>query len=119
KTIQVLGTGFLGPRKNIAIVEVAGEVLVLGVSNDNISLLATIREKDRIEQIKNEGNGGSFWSSAKSTGSSPDRSSLSPRTIQAFAKYLQEYSSTRVGREKSPSQVAAEIRKNIGKLKTV
>ncbi|MCH8157248.1 MAG: flagellar biosynthetic protein FliO [Nitrospinae bacterium] len=61
KLIRVLGTSFLAPKKNIALVEVAGEILVLGVSDGNISLLTSIRERDRIEQIKNisgdEGNG--------------------------------------------------------------
>jgi len=53
KLVQVLSTNFLAPKKNIALVEVAGEILVLGVSDQNISLLTSIREPERIEEIKN------------------------------------------------------------------
>ena len=55
KLVQVLGTGFLGPRNNIALVEVAGDVLVLGISNDNITLLNHIEDEE-----KNCGNQKSF-----------------------------------------------------------
>ena len=50
--VQVLSTSFLAPKKNIALVEVAGEILVLGVSDQNISLLTSIREPRRIDEIK-------------------------------------------------------------------
>jgi flagellar biosynthetic protein FliO len=53
KPIKVLSTGFLAPRKSIALVEVAGDVLVIGISNDQISLLANVQDPERIEQIKN------------------------------------------------------------------
>lgn len=52
KPIKVLSTGFLAPRKSIALVEVAGDVLVLGISNDQISLLGTVQDPERIDQIK-------------------------------------------------------------------
>ncbi|NIQ00942.1 MAG: flagellar biosynthetic protein FliO [Nitrospinaceae bacterium] len=53
KPIKVLSTGFLAPKKSIALVEVAGEVLVLGIANDHISLLANVNDPDRIAQVKN------------------------------------------------------------------
>ncbi|MEE8269922.1 MAG: flagellar biosynthetic protein FliO [Nitrospinaceae bacterium] len=53
KPIKVLSTGFLAPRKSIALVEVAGDILVVGISNDQISLLSNVQDPDRIEQIKN------------------------------------------------------------------
>ncbi|UCD11194.1 MAG: flagellar biosynthetic protein FliO [Nitrospinaceae bacterium] len=49
--MRVLGTSFLGPKKSIALVEVAGEVLVLGMANDNISLLSRIDDPEKIERI--------------------------------------------------------------------
>ena len=52
KPIKVLSTGFLAPRKSIALVEVAGDILVVGISNDQISLLSNVQDPDRIEQIK-------------------------------------------------------------------
>ena len=53
KPIKVISTGFLAPRKSIALVEVAGDVLVLGISNDQISLLGNVQDPERIEHIKN------------------------------------------------------------------
>ena len=58
KLVNVLGTWFLGPKKNIALVEVAGEVLVLGMSQDNITLLSSITDEEKIEEIKNAGGKG-------------------------------------------------------------
>ena len=52
KPIKVLSTGFLAPRKSIALVEVAGDVLVIGISNDQISLLSNVQDPERIERIK-------------------------------------------------------------------
>ena len=49
--VRVLGTSFLGPKKSIALVEVAGEVLVLGIANDHISLLSRIDDAEKIERI--------------------------------------------------------------------
>ena len=52
KPIKVLSTGFLAPRKSIALVEVAGDVLIVGISNDQISLLGNVQDPVKIEQIK-------------------------------------------------------------------
>lgn len=53
KPVNVISTGYLGSKKSIALVEVAGEVLVLGIANDNISLLSNIRDQNKVEKIKN------------------------------------------------------------------
>ncbi len=42
KMIEVLSTHYLGPKKSIAVVRVAGRVLVLGVSNDSINLITQL-----------------------------------------------------------------------------
>ena len=52
KPIKVLSTGFLAPRKSIALVEVAGDILVLGIAHDRISLLGNVQDPEKIEQIK-------------------------------------------------------------------
>ena len=51
KLVHVLGTWFLGPKKNIVLVEVAGEVLVLGISQENITLLNSFTSEEKIEEI--------------------------------------------------------------------
>lgn len=50
--IQVLATSFVGPKKAITIVKVAGEHLVLGVTNSEISFLSKIENPEAIEQIE-------------------------------------------------------------------
>jgi flagellar biogenesis protein FliO len=42
KMIEVVSTHYLGPKKSIAVVKVAGRMLVLGVSQDNISLITQL-----------------------------------------------------------------------------
>lgn len=51
KSIRVISTGFLGPKKSIAMVEVAGRVLILGVANDQITLLSSLENEDEVERI--------------------------------------------------------------------
>ncbi|MEE8422984.1 MAG: flagellar biosynthetic protein FliO [Thermodesulfobacteriota bacterium] len=50
--IQVLATSFVGPKKAITIVKVAGEHLVLGVTNSEISFLSKIEDPEAIQQIE-------------------------------------------------------------------
>ncbi len=63
KPIKILSSGFLAPKKSIALVEISDQVLIVGISNDNISLLGNIDDKDRILKIK--GKSGSFEKSDK------------------------------------------------------
>lgn len=57
--IKVLANHYLGPKKSIAVVEVPGSVLVLGISAERINLLskiedpATIAEMQKNEERKN------------------------------------------------------------------
>jgi flagellar protein FliO/FliZ len=50
--IKVLSTSFLGPKKSVSIVDVAGEVLVLGITAENINCLATIDNPDVLDELK-------------------------------------------------------------------
>ncbi len=52
KQLKVLSSHFIGVKKNVTIIEVGGEVLVLGVTNHNINLLARYSEPEKIEEIK-------------------------------------------------------------------
>ena len=40
--IQVLSTHYLGPKKSLSIVQVAGESLLLGVTDQNINMIKTL-----------------------------------------------------------------------------
>lgn len=44
--IQLIATHYLGGKKNISIFKVPGIYLVVGVTNDQIHLLARLKEKD-------------------------------------------------------------------------
>ncbi len=50
--VKVLFTSFLGAKKNLAIVEVAGEVLVLGVTPTTINFLTRIEDCRAVEELK-------------------------------------------------------------------
>ena len=52
KLIRVLANSYIGVKKNISLVEVAGIVLVLGVTSDNISLLTKIEKKEILDKFK-------------------------------------------------------------------
>ncbi|MBI1911751.1 MAG: flagellar biosynthetic protein FliO [Deltaproteobacteria bacterium] len=50
--VKVITTSFLGQKKNIAIVEVAGEMLVLGITPTSITFLTRIERGEAIEELK-------------------------------------------------------------------
>lgn len=49
--LRLVGRLPLGPRKFVGLVEVAGRVLVLGITEQKISLLATIDDTEKIKEI--------------------------------------------------------------------
>lgn len=55
--IRVIASQYIGLKKNIALVEVPGTILVVGVSSDKISLLTKIQDKAIIESIQQEASG--------------------------------------------------------------
>ena len=55
--IKVIANQYIGIKKNIALVKVPGTILVVGVSNDKISLLTKIEDKAIIEAIQQEASG--------------------------------------------------------------
>jgi len=119
KFVRVLGSGFLGPKKSIVMVEVAGEVLVLGISNDNISLLTQIQDKEKIEEIKtSRKDTGSFWNARKGKDRAHESVAGKSRPEEAFQSYLNQFSGAPSVKEKSVEEVTELIRKSIGKLKT-
>ena len=119
KLVNVLGTWFLGPKKNIALVEVAGEILVLGMSQDNITLLSSIIDEEKIEEIKNasgKGKSGLDWKIAP-VGEKSTRSVAAQAATQ-FSSYLSKYSSSKEAKKKTVADAKDQILQKIGKLKT-
>ena len=54
--IRVIASQYIGIKKNIALVEVPGSILVVGISNDNISLLTKIEDTAVLDTIRQEGS---------------------------------------------------------------
>lgn len=52
---RVLGNLRLGPGKGILLVEVAGEVLVLGSTSRDLTVLTRVRDAERVEQLRTIG----------------------------------------------------------------
>ena len=51
KMIRVLENNYVGVKKSISLVEVPGAVLVLGITNDNINLLAKIDDVEIVNKV--------------------------------------------------------------------
>lgn len=89
--IKVLGSRYLGVKKSIAVVQVPGTVLVLGIGGDRINLLTQIDDPDLLANLSespaNEGKGEGFkeqlqrmlrpMDAIKSTSAAADR----PKTV--------------------------------------
>lgn len=115
--VNVLGSWFLGPKKNIALVEVAGEVLVLGMSQENITLLSSIIDEEKIEEIKNASGKGKISLGSNST-SAREKRSVAAQAAGQFSSYMSKYSKSKRAREQTVVDTKDQILKNIGKLKT-
>lgn len=50
--VQVLSVVPLGPGKTLHVVDMAGKVFLLGVSENNINLLTEVKDKDEIDRIR-------------------------------------------------------------------
>lgn len=54
RLIQVLGNQYLGVKKSIAVVRVPGNILVLGIGNEQINLLTKIDDPDVMAAFTSE-----------------------------------------------------------------
>jgi len=49
--VQVLGSGYIGPRKTISLVSVAGEFLIVGMTPTDMVSLGHITDRERVQQF--------------------------------------------------------------------
>lgn len=68
KMIEVIATQSLGPKRSIAVVKVAGRILVLGVASESISLISEIDSEDGVSHTQ---NGASFFANLLDAESKP------------------------------------------------
>ncbi|MDA8560776.1 flagellar biosynthetic protein FliO [Nitrospinae bacterium] len=120
KLVNVLGTGFLGPKKNIVLVEVAGEVLVLGMSQDHIALLTSITDPEKIEEIKSAGGkGGSGLNWNQANRQSEKTGAPLGNMAGQFSNYMKQFSGSKKNtKEKSVADVTNQIRQQMGRFKS-
>ncbi|MBI5756177.1 MAG: flagellar biosynthetic protein FliO [Nitrospirae bacterium] len=52
--IRVITSTYLGPKKSIAVVDVAGERIVVGVTPTHITMLTRLRNDDEFKDLLNE-----------------------------------------------------------------
>lgn len=50
--IKILSAQYLGPKSSIMIIDILGDILVIGISNNQISLLTRIVNQNSLEQLK-------------------------------------------------------------------
>jgi len=134
KSVKVLSTGFLGPKKSLALVEIPGEILVLGIADGHISLLSNIRDEEKISMIKGEAGKKPKGSSkrgedlsdeprSKSTdGGGVDiysRRLVKDRGSPRFSEHLKRSSSRQASQDHTLKEVTSLIRDNLEKIRTV
>ncbi len=52
KLIRVLANTYIGVKKSISLVEIPGALLVIGITNDNISLLSKIEDEEILDKFR-------------------------------------------------------------------
>jgi len=134
KPIKVLSTGFLAPRKSIALVEVAGDVLILGIAHDRISLLGNVQDPEKIERIKSSlhknGSGGRPAATptpkekqvpqTQKQGVDAYKKRLvtsgSNKSTNPFGEYVKQFTDSSETGQESTRQVASWVRKTLGEI---
>lgn len=56
--VKVLTTSSIGVKKQISVVDVAGEIIVLGISGDSITMLTTIDNMESADRLRRSASGG-------------------------------------------------------------
>ncbi len=49
--VQVLGTGYLGPRKTVALVAVAGDLLIIGTTATDLVPLGRVNDPEQVQRL--------------------------------------------------------------------
>jgi len=55
--VKVLATGSIGAKQQVSVIDVAGEVLVIGVAGENMTLLASLDDKETINRLRRKVGG--------------------------------------------------------------
>ena len=99
KLIRVLGTSYIGVKKAITLLDVAGEVLVIGVTNNNITMLTKLESEDAKSKLLN---------------SNSKLRTLSPQFLSGG-----QNSELQTPKEEMVAQIAKTIQEKVRKLKRI
>jgi len=133
KSVKVLSTGFLGPKKSLALVEIPGEILVLGIADGHISLLSNIRDEEKIAMIKGVGDKKSKGINKHDENLSNEPQSknidggvdvytqrlVKNQSSHRFSEHLRRSSHRQATQDHTLQGVTSMIRDNLGKIETV
>jgi len=50
--IKILASRYLGPKNSILVVDVAGQIIVVGLSNQQMNVLTTISDKEVLDKLR-------------------------------------------------------------------
>lgn len=56
--VQVLGSGYLGPRKTLSLVSVAGEFLIVGVTSTDLVSFGRITDPEQVRELRSRVSAG-------------------------------------------------------------
>ncbi len=51
--IKILANRYLGPKNSILVIDVAGEIIAVGLSNSQMTMLTKISDRDALEKLRN------------------------------------------------------------------
>ena len=54
--IKILDNKYIGVKKNISLISIPDKIIVVGITNDNITLLSEINDKNIVENILDKNN---------------------------------------------------------------
>lgn len=70
--VRVVGSGYLGPRKNVALVAVAGDVLIIGTTATDLVPLGKVSDPEQVRRILARGTQGETLLGRPSGSSQPE-----------------------------------------------
>lgn len=97
QAVRVLASGPIGVKQRVMVVDVGGEVLILGVSDDNITMLSNVHDTETADRFRRMGMASAAPSQRRGLDPSPVTADWAPGFLRKAADGL------RIGKMKAPS----------------
>ena len=88
QVIQVLATGYIGPRKTISLVSVAGEFFAVGMTQTEMVSLGHITDRERVQQYLSAATSGRPVATGKSASQDEAQNPLRNRTAETGGSHV-------------------------------